>query len=249
MRLENFQREENVNIVLIGAQGSGKGTQAERLSSTLAICHVSSGDLFRKAFDEKTELGMKAKVYVDRGDLVPDELTVAMVLEHMEALRGAKGFLLDGFPRTISQAEALDQGLEQVSRSIDLAVYLEVPYAVLLERLSGRYICRAHQHVYNIRSRPPKVAGACDIDGSELYQRADDTGEAVHKRLNIFFQETIRLLDYYGDQYKLTTVNGDQNIEQVHGDLVQAIDTKMLPIWQMQSLPSLRNTPPPTVGN
>jgi adenylate kinase len=167
----------------------------------------------------------------------------------MEALRGAKGFLLDGFPRTISQAKALDQGLEGVGRGIDLAVYLEVPYAVLLERLSGRYICRAHQHVYNVRSRPPKVAGVCDIDGSELYQRSDDTGEAVHKRLNIFFQETIRLLDYYGDQYKLTTVDGNQDIEQVHVDLVQAIDTKMMPIWQMQSLPPLRNTTPPTVGN
>jgi len=214
-----------VNIILIGAQGSGKGTQAEMLTQALGIPHVASGDLFRKAFDEKTELGLKAKAYLDRGELVPDEITVAMVLSRLKEADCAKGVLLDGFPRTIAQAEALDRGLEEMGRQIDLAVYLNVPREELLHRLSGRYICRANQHVYNINTRPPKVAGVCDLDGSELYQRPDDTGEAVQKRLDIFYNETIQLLNYYSGQGKLVEVNGNQSIEQVQAELLQAIRT------------------------
>jgi adenylate kinase len=212
-----------VNIILIGAQGSGKGTQADRLSQSLGICHVASGDLFRKAISEGTELGKKAKVYLDRGELVPDDLTVAMVLDRIKEPDCAHGVLLDGFPRTIAQAQALDKGLQQVGRQVDLAVYLDVPREELLTRLSGRYICRAQQHVYNIRTNPPKVPGVCDIDGSELYQRSDDTGEAVQKRLDIFFNETIHLLDYYGQQKKLVKINGNQSIDQVQADLVKQI--------------------------
>jgi adenylate kinase len=216
-----------VNIILIGAQGSGKGTQAEMLTQALGIPHVASGDLFRKAFDEKTELGLKAKAYLDRGELVPDEITVAMVLSRLKEADCAKGVLLDGFPRTIAQAEALDRGLEEMGRQIDLAVYLNVPREELLHRLSGRYICRANQHVYNINTRPPKVAGVCDLDGSELYQRPDDTGEAVQKRLDIFYNETIQLLNYYSGQGKLVEVNGNQSIEQVQAELLQAIRTHL----------------------
>ena len=212
-----------MNIILIGAQGSGKGTQAERLSQSLGIRHVASGDLFRKAIGEGTELGHKAKVYLDRGELVPDDLTVAMVLDRIKEPDCAQGVLLDGFPRTIAQAHALDEGLQQVEKQIDLAVYLEVPREELLSRLSGRYICRAQQHVYNIRTNPPKVPGVCDIDRSELYQRSDDTGEAVQKRLDIFFNETIRLLDYYDQQQKLVKINGNQGIDQVQTDLVKQI--------------------------
>jgi len=212
-----------VNIILIGAQGSGKGTQAEFLSQELGVTHVASGDLLRKAFDEGTELGMKAKAYVDRGELVPDEITVAMVLSRIAEPDCAGGVLLDGFPRTIAQAQVLDTGLQKVGRQIDLAVYLEVPRQELLHRLSGRYICRANQHVYNINTRPPKIAGVCDIDGSELYQRSDDKGEAVEKRLDIFFNETIHLLDYYGGQHKLIKVNGNQSIDQVQAALLNAI--------------------------
>jgi adenylate kinase len=216
-----------VNIILVGAQGSGKGTQAELLSKALNVTHVASGDLFRKAFDEKTELGLKAKAYVDRGELVPDEITVAMVLSRIEEPDCAHGVLLDGFPRTIAQAHALDKGLEFLGKQIEVVVYLDVPREELLARLSGRYICRANQHVYNIRTHPPKVPGVCDLDGSELYQRSDDTGEAVEKRLNIFFNETIQLLDYYGSQHKLVEVNGNQSIEQVQADLLQAINAHM----------------------
>lgn len=212
-----------MNIILIGAQGSGKGTQAELLSQTFGIPHVSSGDLIRQAIAEKTALGMQAKVYNDRGDLVPDEITVALVINRIEQPDCARGVILDGFPRTVKQAEALDKAMQSIGRRIDVAAYLEVPRQELLHRLSGRYICRANQHVYNIYSNPPKVPGICDIDGSELYQREDDVGEAVQRRLNIFFNETILLLDYYRAQGKLVEVNGNQSIEQVQQVLVEKI--------------------------
>ena len=213
-------------IILIGAQGSGKGTQAELLSQTLGIPHIASGDLFRKAIDEKTELGVKAKAYIDRGELVPDELTVTMVVKRLEEPDCSQGVLFDGFPRTVAQAEVLDKGLQEVGKQIDLAIYLQVPRDELLKRLSGRYICRANQHVYNINTYPPKVAGVCDIDGSELYQRTDDTGEAVQKRLDIFFNETIRLLDYYGKQNKLVEVDGNHDIDEVQQSLLSVIRTR-----------------------
>ncbi len=214
-----------MNIILIGAQGSGKGTQAEKLSQTFGVRHIASGDLFRKAFDEKTELGVKAKAYLDRGELVPDDITVTMILDRIKEPDCAQGVLLDGFPRTVAQAQALDKGLQGTEQHVDLAVYLKVPREELLSRLSGRYICRANQHVYNIKTRPPKVAGICDLDGSELYQRSDDTGEAVQKRLDIFFNETIQLLDYYGKQHKLAEVDGNQGIDQVEMALLNAIKT------------------------
>jgi len=212
-----------VYIILLGAQGSGKGTQAELLSQTLGVPHIASGDLFRKAIDEKTELGIKAKVYIDRGELVPDDLTVTMVVKRLEEPDCSQGVLFDGFPRTVAQAEVLDKGLQEVGKQIDLAIYLQVLREELLKRLTGRYICKAKQHVYNINTHPPKVAGVCDIDGSELYQRSDDTGEAVQKRLDIFFNETIRLLDYYGKQKKLVEVDGNQDIDRVQQLLLDVI--------------------------
>jgi len=212
-----------VNIILIGAQGSGKGTQAELLEQALGVPHVASGDLFRKAIDEKTDLGLRAKTYLDRGELVPDDLTVAMVLSRLAEPDCRPGVILDGFPRTVAQAQVLDKGLEDVGRQIDLVIYLNVPREELLRRLSGRYICRANQHVYNVYTHPPKVAGVCDLDGSELYQRSDDTGEAVQRRLDIFFNETIRLLDYYGGQHKLREVDGNQGIDQVQEALLRTI--------------------------
>ena len=215
-----------MNIVLIGAQGSGKGTQADTLSQALGIVHVASGDLFRKAIDQKTDLGLQAKAYIDRGELVPDDLTVAMILGRLAEPDCSQGVLLDGFPRTIAQAQALDKGLQGIGQQIDLTIYLKVPREELLKRLSGRYICRAHQHVFNINTRPPKVAGICDLDGSELYQRSDDVGEAVQRRLDIFFNETIQLLDYYDNQHKLVEVNGDQSIEAVQRDLLDKIQQR-----------------------
>ena len=213
-----------MNIILIGAQGSGKGTQAKKLAKGLNVHHVSSGDLFREEIEKGTETGTKAKVYLDRGELVPDDLTVKMVLARISEPDYVRdGVLLDGFPRTLAQSRALDEGLERVGRAIDCTVYLDVPQDVLLHRLAGRYICHAHQHVYNIETNPPKVPGICDIDGSELYQRTDDTGPAVKKRLDTFFKDTILLLDYYKGQNKLVKVNGNQGIEQVHHALLDAL--------------------------
>jgi adenylate kinase len=212
-----------VNIVLIGAQGSGKGTQAGMLAQALGIRHIASGDLFRKAIQEQSELGRRAKTYIDRGDLVPDDITVHMILTRIAQPDCDAGVLFDGFPRTMAQARALDEGLARMGRHIDVAVYLSVPQEVLLRRLTGRYVCRAQQHVYNIYTRPPKVAGVCDIDGSELYQRSDDRPEAIQKRLDIFFHETLPLTDYYAGQHKLVEVNGDQGIDTVHQALVSHI--------------------------
>jgi len=216
-----------VNIILIGAQGSGKGTQAEMLAQALGVPHVASGDLFRREIEERTETGLKAREYIDRGKLVPDDLTVRMILNRLKQPDCKPGVLMDGFPRTLAQAEALDKNLREVSRQIDTVVYLNVPREELLRRLSGRYICKAHQHVYNMYSRPPRVAGVCDLDGSELYQRSDDVGEAVQRRLDIFFNETIHLLDYYGEQEKVVEVNGNQGIEEVQIALVDAIRKRM----------------------
>lgn len=216
-----------MNIILIGAQGSGKGTQAEMLAQAFGIPHVASGDLFRKEIEEGTEIGRKASTYIDRGELVPDDLTVAMILHRLQQPDCIPGVLMDGFPRTIAQAEALDEGLRVVGKQLDTVVYLQVPREELLKRLSGRYICKAHQHVYNIYSRPPRVAGVCDQDGSELYQRSDDVGEAVARRLDIFFTQTIRLLDYYGKQGKVVEVDGNQGIVEVQQALVDAIRVQM----------------------
>ena len=215
-----------MDIVLIGAQGSGKGTQSEKLAQPLGICHVASGDLFREELNKKTELGQRAGDYLKRGELVPDDITVPMVLKRIRGTDCASGMLLDGFPRTIAQAQALDEGLQEIERSITCALYLKVPRETLLRRLSGRYICCAHQHVYNVNTNPPRVPGICDLDGSELYQRPDDQGEAVQKRLDIFFSETIRLLDYYNATGKLVEVNGDQGIEQVQRSLMQAVKSR-----------------------
>ncbi len=212
-----------MNLLLIGAQGSGKGTQAEYLVRKLHILPIASGDLFRKAFAEKTELGIQARAFMDRGELVPDDITVKMVLQHIKELAPTQSFLLDGFPRTIAQARALDQGLQSIGRQLDLAIYLNVPREELLSRLAGRFLCQEHQHVYNTYSYPPKVAGLCDIDGSKLYQRSDDTGPAIARRLDIFFQDTIHLLEFYVQQHKLVEVNGNQDIDQVHAALLSRI--------------------------
>ncbi len=212
-----------MNIILIGSQGSGKGTQAALLVQSLGIVHVASGDLFRMASQEQTELGKSIRSYLDKGELVPDEITVQMILNRINKADCASGLLLDGFPRTVAQALALDKGLQGAGQHIDVVIYLEVPREELTSRLFGRYICQAHQHVYNIYSNPPRVPGVCDIDGSKLYQRSDDRGEVLEKRLNIFFTETIHLLDYYRAENKLAEVDGKQAIDHVHMELMKII--------------------------
>ncbi|HEX7734220.1 MAG TPA: adenylate kinase [Ktedonobacteraceae bacterium] len=205
-----------MNIILLGAQASGKGTQAELLTRAFGLPHISSGDLFREEIARHTILGYKMQGYIERGALVPDTLTVAIVLRRLQKPDCQHSALLDGFPRTHAQARALDQGIAARGKQIDAVVSLEVTQAELLRRIAGRFLCQAHQHIYNIHSSPPKVPGICDLDGSKLSQRADDQGEAAQQRLNIFFTQTVRLLDYYGAQGKVIKVNGEQAVEKVH---------------------------------
>lgn len=212
-----------MNIVLIGAQGSGKGTQGEFLAREFHLRPLASGELLRSAIKAGTTAGRAAQPYYERGDLVPDEIIVHMILESLEQLDGERGVLLDGFPRTIAQAQTLDERLAQMGHPINLAIYLEVPREQLLDRLSGRYICRLRGHVWNLKTHPPRVAGTCDHDGSELYQRSDDTGQAVAHRLDIFFHETIQLVGYYREKGKLLGVDGTQSIEQVHQEIIEGL--------------------------
>jgi adenylate kinase len=216
-----------VDILLLGAQGSGKGTQAEILVTKLGLPHIASGDLLREAIAQRTAIGQKAQVYYDRGDLVPDEIMVAMFIERLAAPDCAKGAILDGFPRTLAQAEALDQALASLKRAVNPVIYLKADPEVLVKRLATRYICRAQQHPYNLISNPPKRPGICDIDGSELYQRSDDTEAAVRRRLEIFFSETIKLINHYQhgsrQHSKVIEINAEQAINDVTRSILQAL--------------------------
>lgn len=213
-----------MDIILIGAPGAGKGTQAEKLSQVFGIRHISSGDLFHKAFEEQTELGLKARMYVDLGELVPDEMTIPLALRHIEEPESANGVVLDGFPRTLSQALALDTELQQLNRQIDLAISLKVSRDELLKRLSGRVFCKANAHVYHVQLKPPKEPDICDMDGSPLYQRSDDTGEAVRRRLVHFFYESSQVIDHYKKQGKLREVDGDPDIDEVQESILNEIN-------------------------
>ena len=214
-----------MNLILLGAQGSGKGTQSARLAREFGLIPCASGDMLREAMARGTPSGELARPYYDRGDLVPDDVIIQMILERINSLSGSQGIILDGFPRNLVQAEALDMALARMGQRIAQAIYLEAPRALLLDRLSGRYICRAHGHVYNSKTNPPKVAGICDIDGSELFQRDDDTGPAIEKRLDIFFAETLPLTEYYARQGKLIAVDGAQSIEEVNRQILAKLNT------------------------
>lgn len=199
----------------MGAPGSGKGTQAERLSESSGLVHIASGDLFRQAEKEGTELGKLAKSYMEKGLLVPDEVTIKMILGRIAGIK--QGFMLDGFPRTIEQARALDEALAQ--EGIEKAIYIEVSREELLRRLSGRWICRQCQAPYHTVSSPPKVAGKCDLCGGELYQRSDDSAETAEKRLEVYFRQTAPLIDYYRQSGRLVETDGERGIEEVSKEL------------------------------
>lgn len=205
-----------MRLILLGAPGSGKGTQAERITQVRGLVHVASGDLFRQAAKEGTELGKLAKSYMDKGLLVPDDVTVKMVLERIAGL--SKGFMLDGFPRTIEQAQALDKALGD--KPIDKVLYIKVSNEELLRRLSGRWICRQCQSPYHLVSSPPKVPGRCDHCGGELYQRADDTVETAEKRLEVYFAQTAPLIDYYRQSGRLVETDGERPIEEVSREVL-----------------------------
>lgn len=214
-----------MNSILIGAPGSEKRTQAKLLSQALGVRSVGSGDLFRKACEERTQLGMISQTYIEYGELVPDALVVAMMLEELEAAHHEPGLVLHGFPRTLAQAQALESALEGFGQQVTLVFYLEVPRDEMLRRVIGRSICRAHRHVYSRYAHRPRVPGVCDLDGSSLYQRSDDVGEALRRRLVISFRENTGVLDFYRKRHTLMTVNGNQGIEQVHEDLLYLINS------------------------
>jgi adenylate kinase len=212
-------------IVLLGPPGAGKGTQAVAVAEQLGVPHVSSGDLFREAKAKGTELGNLAKSYIDKGELVPDDITVSMVMERLSKPDCANGAVLDGFPRTVAQAERLDRALASMDRSVGTVLLIDVPDEEVIRRLSGRMICRNCAATFHKYSKPPKKAGVCDVCGGELYQRSDDTVETARNRLKVYKEETAPLINYYSKAGKLVSVNGNQPIEAVQKDLLAALKT------------------------
>jgi len=204
-----------VYIIFLGAPGAGKGTQAAELARERKLEHVATGDLFRQALERGTELGLKAKSYMEKGVLVPNQVTIAMVLERLSAPDCAGGAILDGFPRNLEQAEALDKALSQQGKAIDKVVYIKVSEEELLKRLSGRWICRRCQAPYHATDSPPKIPGKCDKCGGELYQRPDDNETSVKKRLEVYFAETAPLIDYYNQGGKLLEIDGEGGVAEV----------------------------------
>lgn len=210
-------------IIMLGAPGAGKGTQAGILSQKVGLPHVASGDLFRQAVEQGTGPGRLAKSYMDRGELVPDDVTTRMILERINRPDCAAGCILDGFPRTLHQAEALDEAMGERGESIDRVVYIEVPDEELVKRLSGRLLCRSCQTPYHVENSPPQITGRCDKCGGELYQRSDDREETVRDRLAVFSDQTAPLLRYYRNQGKLVTVDGNLDVEGVAARVVSAL--------------------------
>jgi len=210
-------------IIFVGAPGAGKGTQAAAVAQELNLAHIASGDLFRQALERGTELGIRAKSYMEKGVLVPDEITIQMVLARLSAPEGETGVILDGFPRNLAQAEALDKALAQQNKTIDKVVYIKVSEEELLKRLSGRWVCRRCQTVYNITGFPSEVRGKCDKCGGELYQRPDDSVETVRKRLEVYFAETAPLIDYYARRGKLLEIDGEGSVDEVTRRIVAVL--------------------------
>jgi adenylate kinase len=210
-------------VVLLGAPGAGKGTQAQILAERLGLAHVATGDLFRAAVRDGTPLGVTAKGYMDRGELVPDSVTIDMLLERLAKPDASKGILLDGFPRNTAQAEVLDKALAERGGKVDIAPYIEVPEADLVARLGGRWICRAQGHPYHEQTKKPLVPGVCDVDGSELYQRTDDQPATVQARLRQQLGALDQVVGYYRGHGVLATVDGNQPIDRVTDGLKVAI--------------------------
>lgn len=210
-------------IVLLGPPGAGKGTQAEVIAEATQLAHISSGDIFRENLKAQTELGILAQGYMNRGELVPDDVTIAMIRERLSRPDCAAGAILDGFPRTPAQAEALSAMLAELNGKVVCVPYISVPAEVLIERLGGRWTCRAQGHVYHSVYNPPKVDGVCDIDGSELYQREDDQRETVERRIRVYMDQTSPLIEHYRSVGLLVEVDGTLPIEEVTKQLLAAI--------------------------
>lgn len=219
-----------MHIVLIGAPGAGKGTQAAAMAQELRLAHVASGDMFRAAMAHGTARGLQAKRFVERGELVPDEITVGMVMDRLTQDDAREGSILDGFPRNIPQAEALDLALRHQRTQVAQALYLEVSREELLRRLSGRWLCRACGASYHEAFNPPAEAGRCDICGGELYQREDDTRATAERRLEVYFEQTAPLIDYYRREGLLDEVDGERSILDVREEILAAVRRRAIHI-------------------
>ena len=210
-------------IVLLGPPGVGKGTQAKIIADTLGLPHVSSGDLFRENIKNGTELGKSAQSFINKGELVPDDVTIGMIRDRLSRPDCKGGALLDGFPRTTVQAEALGKLLTEFDGRVNCVPYITASEATLVERLCGRWTCRAQGHVFHEKFNPPKQAGICDFDGSELYQRDDDKAETVTRRIQVYFAQTAPLIAFYRESGLLCEVDGAQSIEKVTADLLAVL--------------------------
>src|SRR5687768_9284462 len=210
-------------VVLLGGPGAGKGTQADILAERLGIPHVATGDLFRTAVRDKSPIGLEARRYMERGQLVPDDITIQMLLDRLTSPDAAQGVILDGFPRNRAQAEALATALAERGSTVDRTISIDVPTDELVRRLSGRWVCRDSGHVYNEHTNPPQVPGVCDLDGSPLIQRADDKPETIRARLSQQLASLGEVVDYYDEAGLLRVVDGVQAIEAVTEDLLSAI--------------------------
>ena len=216
-----------LNLILLGPPGAGKGTQAERITEDFDLPYISTGDILREAVKSGTELGRQAKEYMDRGELVPDDVIIGVILEKVESPEAADGFILDGFPRTVAQAEALDQAFAKLGRELTAAILLDVPDEEVVRRLSGRRISPAGR-VYHVDFNPPKVPGRCDVDGSELIQRDDDKPEVIRKRLEVYHSSTAPLIGYYEDKGILRRFDGTMAPTEVHDHIRATIATLKL---------------------
>lgn len=208
-----------MNLVLMGLPGAGKGTQAEKIVANYHIPHISTGDMFRSAIKNQTELGLEAKSFMDKGALVPDEVTIGIVRERLAQADCQKGFLLDGFPRTVAQAEALESILKSLDKKMDYVININVDKDILMERLTGRRICKECGSTYHLVFNPPAKADTCDRCGGELYQRADDNADTVQNRLDVNIAQTKPLLDFYESKGYLRNIDGQQHIDQVFSQL------------------------------
>jgi len=213
-----------MQIVLFGPPGAGKGTQAKFISEKFNVPHISTGDILRENVREGTSLGKKAKEFMDKGALVPDELLIDIIKDRLQKPDTRKGFLLDGFPRTIAQAEALDPILDDINKKLDAVVDVDVSANELIRRLSGRRTCRSCGATYQITSNPPKVEGVCDQCGGELYQRADDTEAAIKHRIEVYQKQTQPLIDYYRKKGLLADIDGEREIDEVRSDVMKALE-------------------------
>lgn len=209
---------------MLGAPGAGKGTQAEILRERVGLAHISSGDLFRENISKQTPLGKLAKSYMDKGELVPDDVTVQMVMDRIAQPDCARGVVFDGFPRTEAQARALDDALAKQGKKIAAVLFVSVRDELLIQRLTARWVCPTDGTVYNLLSNPPKVAGRCDKDGATLEQRNDDQPETVRRRLEVYRTQTKPLIDYYCTAGLLQEIDGEREIEKIGADVVKAVE-------------------------